>query len=143
MARDPEIHVHRIGRTGRAGSHGLAFTLFIEKEMYNVGILEEYLNIKIQADALPSMSTLDEPVYYANMVTLQLDGGKKQKIRPGDILGALTGDNGISGSEVGKINMYDNWAYVAVHHDAAKTALKKISEGKMKGRSIRVRRLRG
>lgn len=143
MARDPEIHVHRIGRTGRAGSNGLAFTLFIEKEMYNVGILEEYLNIKIKADELPSMNTLDEPVYYANMVTLQLDGGKKQKIRPGDILGALTGDNGISGSEVGKINMYDNWAYVAVHHEAAKIALKKISEGKMKGRSIRVRRLRG
>ena len=143
MARDPEVHVHRIGRTGRAGSNGLAFTIFVEKEFYNIGILEEYLNIKVSTDALPDMSTLDEPVYYADMVTLQLDSGKKQKIRPGDILGALTGKDGISGSEVGKINMYDNWAYVAVHRDAAKPALKKISEGKMKGRSVRVRRLRG
>jgi len=143
MARDPEIHVHRIGRTGRAGSNGQAFTIFVPKEQYNIGILEEYLDIKIQTDELPKASTLNEPVYYADMVTLQLDGGKKQKIRPGDILGALTGENGISGSEVGKINMYDNWSYVAVHVDAAKTALKKISEGKMKGRSIRVRRLRG
>ncbi len=82
------------------------------------------------------------PIYYAQMTTLQLDGGKKQKIRPGDILGALTGENGIQGSQVGKINMYDNWAYVAVHTDAAKAALKKISEGKLKGRSVRVRRLR-
>lgn len=143
MARDPEVHVHRIGRTGRAGSNGLAFTIFVEKEFYNIGILEEYLNIKVNTDALPDMSTLNEPVYYADMVTLQLDSGKKQKIRPGDILGALTGKDGISGSEVGKINMYDNWAYVAVHRDAAKPALKKISEGKMKGRSVRVRRLRG
>jgi ATP-independent RNA helicase DbpA len=143
IARDPEIHVHRIGRTGRAGSNGLAFTIFVPKEQYNIGILEEYLGIKINTDELPRASTLNEPVYYADMVTLQLDGGKKQKIRPGDILGALTGDNGIEGSQVGKINMYDNWAYVAVHVDAAKTALRKISEGKMKGRSIRVRRLRG
>ncbi len=143
MARDPEIHVHRIGRTGRAGSNGLAVTFYVEKETYNIGVLEDYLDIKISPEELPRESTLNTPIFYADMVTLQLDGGKKQKIRPGDILGALTGDNGIAGSEVGKINMYDNWAYVAVHRDAAKPALKKLSEGKLKGRSVRVRRLRG
>lgn len=143
MARDPEIHVHRIGRTGRAGSSGLAFTLYIEKENYNISVLEEYLNIRISPEELPASSYLDKPVFYADMATLQLDGGKKQKIRPGDILGALTGENGILGTEVGKINMYDNWAYVAVHRDVAKIALKKLSEGKLKGRSVRVRRLRG
>ncbi|MEY8246840.1 MAG: ATP-dependent RNA helicase DbpA [Bermanella sp.] len=142
MARDPEIHVHRVGRTGRAGSSGLAFTLFVEKEHYNITILEEYLSMRISTDELPRMSTLDTPIYYAQMTTLQLDGGKKQKIRPGDILGALTGEQGIQGSQVGKINMYDNWAYVAVHTDAAKAALRKLSEGKLKGRSVRVRRLR-
>jgi len=76
-------------------------------------------------------------------VTLQIDGGKKQKLRPGDIVGALTGDNGISGKQVGKIHVFDFCAYVAVERDAAKPALKKISEGKMKGRSFRVRRIRG
>jgi ATP-independent RNA helicase DbpA len=143
MARDPEIHVHRIGRTGRAGSNGLAVTFYVEKENYNISVLEEYLDIKVSPEELPRESTLNTPTFYASMVTLQLDGGKKQKIRPGDILGALTGENGIAGSEVGKINMYDNWAYVAVHRDAAKAALKKLSEGKLKGRSVRVRRLRG
>ena len=77
------------------------------------------------------------------MATLQIDGGKKQKVRPGDILGALTGSNGIAGKQVGKIHIFDNCAYVAVNREATKPALKKLSEGKLKGRSFRVRRIRG
>jgi ATP-independent RNA helicase DbpA len=77
------------------------------------------------------------------MATLQIDGGKKQKVRPGDILGALTGDNGIAGKQVGKIQIFDNSAYVAVSRDAIKAALKKLGEGKLKGRSFRVRHIRG
>jgi ATP-independent RNA helicase DbpA len=77
------------------------------------------------------------------MVTLQIDGGKKQKVRSGDILGALTGKNGIAGKQVGKIHIFDNWAYVAVSRDAAQMALTKLGEGKLKGRSFRVRRIRG
>ncbi len=75
------------------------------------------------------------------MATLQIDGGKKQKVRPGDILGALTGENGIAGKPVGKIHIFDNWAYVAISRDATKPALKKLGEGKLKGRSFRVRRI--
>ena len=73
------------------------------------------------------------------MITLQIDGGKKQKLRPGDILGALTGEYGIEGNQVGKIQIFDKRAYVGVHRDAAKAALKKLLEGKLKGRSFRVR----
>jgi len=73
------------------------------------------------------------------MATLQIGGGKKQKLRPGDILGALTGQNGIAGKQVGKIHILDNWAYVAVSRDVVKIALKKLGEGKLKGRSFRVR----
>jgi len=76
------------------------------------------------------------------MVTLLIDGGKKQKVRAGDILGALTSNGGITGAEVGKIQLGDNWAYVAVKAEAADIALRKISEGKLKGRSFRVRKLR-
>lgn len=143
LARDSEVHVHRIGRTGRAGNNGLAFSLYTEKESYKKGQLEEYLGQSFEDKTLPSEKVLDKPPYYSDMVTLQIDGGKKQKVRPGDILGALTGKDGISGAEVGKINMFDNWAFVAVKRDSAKLALKKISEGKLKGRSFRVRRLRG
>lgn len=75
------------------------------------------------------------------MVTLQIDGGKKQKLRPGDILGALTGENGISGKQVGKIQLFPNKAYVAVRREVAQYALRKISEGKLKGRTFRVRQI--
>ncbi|EGV51670.1 ATP-dependent RNA helicase DbpA [endosymbiont of Riftia pachyptila] len=143
LSRELEVHVHRIGRTGRAGSKGIACTLYNDKERYKVEALEEYLDQRIVASPLPPFSLLEQPTYKPPMVTLQIDGGKKQKVRPGDILGALTGKNGIAGKQVGKIHIFDNWAYVAVSRDAAQTALIKLGEGKLKGRSFRVRRIRG
>jgi len=143
LAGDPEVHVHRIGRTGRAGSTGMAFTLFAEHERHKIERLEEALNIEINVETLPAARLLEKPPAKPMMVTLQIGGGRKQKIRPGDILGALTGEHGIAGKQVGKINIFDNSAYVAVSRDAAKAALTKLGEGKLKGRSFRVRRLQG
>ena len=141
IARESEVHVHRIGRTGRAGSRGIACTLCDEKETHRVTRLEEYLNHNIEIATLPPFSLLEKPGYKPPMVTLQIDGGKKQKVRPGDILGALTGEQGITGKQVGKIQIFDYCAYVAVSRDAAQTALRKLDEGKLKGRSFRVRKL--
>jgi len=141
IARDSEVHVHRIGRTGRAGSTGLAYSLFSDKESYKIGLLEDYLDHVIKPELLPSASVLANERHQAQMATIQIDGGKKQKVRPGDILGALTGDNGIKGAQVGKINVLDNKAYVAVKKSALKLALRKLSKGKMKGRTFKVRHL--
>ncbi len=141
IAHDLEVHVHRIGRTGRAGNKGIACTLFNKKEQYKVSLLEDFMGQKVETEALPALSSLQQPTYKPPMVTLQIDGGKKQKLRAGDILGALTGDNGIEGKQVGKIHLYDNRAYVAVSRSATQTALKKIGTGKMKGRSFRVRQI--
>lgn len=143
IARDPEMHVHRIGRTGRAGKKGTAYSLISEKESYKVALLKDYLGQFIEAEPLPPIHLLKQIPSKPSMATLLIDGGKKQKVRPGDILGALTGDNGIAGAQVGKINIFHNRAYVAVHHSAAKPALKKLSEGKLKGRVFRTRLLRG
>jgi ATP-independent RNA helicase DbpA len=143
LARDAQVHVHRIGRTGRAGSKGLACTLYTEKENYKIALLEETLGRVIESEALPPARLLDKPPTKPAMATLRVDGGKKQKVRPGDILGALTGEKGIAGKQVGKIDIFDNCAYVAVSRDAAKAALKKLGEGKLKGRSFRVRRIQG
>jgi ATP-independent RNA helicase DbpA len=141
LARDTEVHVHRIGRTGRAGSKGIACSFFSDKEHYKVALLEDYLGRSINDEELPSMALLNKKPTAPLMATLQIDGGKKQKVRAGDILGALTGENGISGSQVGKINLFDNRAYVAVERDVLKHARKKLEHGKMKGRSFRVRHL--
>lgn len=143
ISKETEVHVHRVGRTGRAGSQGIACTLLLKKESYKLQRLEEYLQQSIDTQGLPDMSFLNQPGFKAPMATLQIDGGKKQKVRPGDIVGALTGEDGIDGDEIGKIHLFDRCAYVAVRRDAAATALNKISEGKLKGRSFRVRRIRG
>lgn len=141
LSRDSEVHVHRIGRTGRAGSRGIACTLFEDKERFKLGRIEEYIKQKLVIKPLPSESLLENTPEKASMVTLQIDGGKKQKVRAGDILGALTGAHGINGKEVGKIHIANNSAYVAVEQKVFKTALKKLSEGKLKGRSFRVRKI--
>ncbi|MEF1229553.1 ATP-dependent RNA helicase DbpA, partial [Vibrio fortis] len=88
LSRDPEVHVHRIGRTGRAGSKGVACSFFSEKEMYRVAQIDEYMDMPIEPSELPT-KPVAKP-YYSNMVTIQIDGGKKAKLRAGDILGALT-----------------------------------------------------
>jgi ATP-independent RNA helicase DbpA len=141
VARDTEVHVHRIGRTGRAGSKGVAYSLYSDKESYKIGLLEDYLEHTIVPELLPSASVLSNERPKARMATIQIDGGKKQKVRPGDILGALTGDKGIKGDQVGKINVLDNKAYVAVTKTSLKLAISKLEKGKMKGRSFRVRHL--
>ncbi|WP_337222552.1 ATP-dependent RNA helicase DbpA [Vibrio alginolyticus] len=140
LSRDPEVHVHRVGRTGRAGSKGLAFSFFSEKDGLRVARIEEYLEMDVVPATLPAKS--NQQPYQAKMVTINIDGGKKQKVRPGDILGCLTGKNGIPGSQVGKIHLFPVRAYVAVEKSVAKKALQTISNGKMKGRQFRARILK-
>jgi len=141
LARDLDVHTHRVGRTGRAGSTGRALTLFSDKERFKLDLLGEKIHFKIESEALPSKSVLNNTVERPAMITIQIDGGKKQKVRPGDILGALTGDNGIPGADVGKIQITDFTSYVAVKRGSIKSALAKLSNGKIKGRSFKVRSL--
>ncbi|QSX37914.1 ATP-dependent RNA helicase DbpA [Shewanella sedimentimangrovi] len=138
LAHDTEVHIHRIGRTGRAGSQGAAYSFYSHQDGMKLALLEDYLGHAIVAESLPSLAALDKQPRQAAMVTLQIDGGKKQKLRPGDILGALTaGDDGLAGTEVGKIQMGDIRAFVAVSRGAANRALKQLQKGKIKGRSYR------
>ncbi|MEL0628934.1 ATP-dependent RNA helicase DbpA [Psychromonas aquatilis] len=143
MAHDPEVHVHRIGRTGRAGSKGLAFTFYSNKDDHRVKLLEDILDRNIQSSSLPEQDLLDVPPAPSEMITIRIEGGKKQKVRPGDIVGALTGNDGITGQQIGKISVSEYWSYVAVQREHLKVAFKKLSEGKLKGRKFRVMVVRG
>ena len=141
IARDLEVHTHRVGRTGRASNTGTAHTLFTPKEFFKLEKLEELTGMHYVCSELPEDSVLDQPCYQPGMTTLQINAGKKQKLRPGDILGALTRSNDIQGSDIGKIAMFPNVAFVAVHSDIAAQALQQLNEEKMKGRHFKVKKI--
>ncbi|MCP3907405.1 MAG: ATP-dependent RNA helicase DbpA [Oceanicoccus sp.] len=142
LPRDPEIYIHRIGRTGRAGKEGLAFSLFSDAEKYKVEAIAEYQNLPLDFDAIDTLDPHKDAVAEPPMVSLCIGGGRKEKVRPGDILGALTGDAGIEGKTVGKITVLDHVAYVAIDRAVAGQALKRLEKGKIKGRKFKVRQLR-
>ena len=139
LPNDPDVHVHRVGRTGRAGHSGLALHLCSPKERSRIAPLEARLQqpIKLERLNLPGKPK-DVPVP-AGRVTLCIDGGRRDKMRPGDILGALTGDAGLPAAVVGKINTYETRSYVAIDKSSAAIALKRLRDSKIKGRKFRVR----
>lgn len=142
LAHDAEIHIHRIGRTGRAGKEGLALSLFMPHEAPKVNLIEEYQKSPVRIDNTSTLKSRENFRLSPPMVTLCINGGRKDKVRAGDILGALTASPVIQGKQIGKIDLFDKLAYIAVERPAAKQALKILSEGKIKGRKFKVRKLR-
>ena len=141
LSRDPEIHIHRIGRTGRAGEQGLALSLMTAQETRRVQAIEGSLGSSIPRGELDSLTTAAGRPLVPPMVTLCIDGGRKNKLRPGDILGALTGEGGIAGSEVGRIDVLEFHTYMAIVRSSAELALGCLGKNKIKGRFYKVRRI--
>ncbi|WP_350447519.1 ATP-dependent RNA helicase DbpA [Pseudomonas solani] len=141
LSRDPEIHVHRVGRSGRAGEKGLALSLVAPAEASRTQAIEDLQKAPLNWQRLDELVLKNRDPLLPPMATLCINGGRKEKVRPGDILGALTGEAGIPGAQVGKIAIFDFQAFVAVDRNIVKQALKRLSDGKIKGRSFKVRAL--
>ncbi len=136
---DPEVHVHRIGRTGRADQDGWALSLASMDEMGRVGGIEQALGREVEWHRLNELDASSAAPLLPPMETLQILGGRKDKIRPGDVLGALTGDAGFRGDQIGKINLTEFSTYVAVERGIARDAVRKLNAGTVKGKKVRVR----
>lgn len=141
VSHDPEVHVHRIGRTGRAGNTGLAISLFTASEVHRVNAIEAYQNSAFTLSDRQILRADSKQVLAPAMVTICIDGGRKGKLRPGDILGALTNESGIAGDHVGKIDIFDYHAYVAVDRSVVDRALSQLTSRQIKGKSFKVRKL--
>ena len=200
LPQDDEYYVHRIGRTGRAGKNGKAFTFITGREFYKLKDIQRYCRTKIIAKQVPSLNdvanvkadkifekvagmidednlkpyirmieeklekedytTLDLAAAFLRMaldedksvevddfgdtgaedgmVRLFINIGKKQKARPGDILGAIAGETGIAGSLIGTIDMYDKYTFVEVPKEYARDVLNAMSHARIKGRNINI-----
>ena len=156
------VHTHRIGRVGRIGQGvsagpsgnatagaataaalGWAFSLASMEEMGRVGRIEAAQGAEVEWHPLSEL-TAPAPGTQAGalrppMATLQMLGGRKEKIRAGDVLGALTKDMGFAGAQIGKISINEWSTYIAVERAIAPEVLRRLNAGKVKGRSVKVR----
>lgn len=139
LSPDPETYVHRIGRTGRSGLKGMAITFVDPDEMHRIRALEQFLKLEISISELKATSKQNAQRMPPPTTTLLLNAGKKDKIRPGDIVGALTASSALSNDDIGKITVLAKTAFVAVARDKADLALKILAEGRIKKQKVRVR----
>ena len=140
VTEEPDVYVHRIGRTGRADAEGLAVTLVSESEMAGLRAIEAHAQVVLKPKGIESVRYHANRIVQPIFVTLSIDGGKRQKLRPGDILGALTKEAGIDGDDIGKINVTNQVSFIAVKLRSVKRAMAQFREGKIKGKKFRVRR---
>jgi len=144
LPTQPEIYVHRIGRTGRAGKAGLAISLCAESEQVRLSAIEEVAAVsltRIARDGAKAVEPLTtQPLNRcAAMITLRISGGRKEKLRPGDILGALTGEAAeLSEADVGKIEIHEHFSYVAIASHVGTAAQKRLNDGRIKGKKFKV-----
>jgi ATP-independent RNA helicase DbpA len=138
LSHDPEIHIHRIGRTGRGGEKGLALSLVGPNDSKRLALIEDYQQAKPNWADPDDLTAAGGPLV-PPMVTLCIAAGRKDKVRPGDILGALTGEAGIAGQQVGKISVFEFSCYVALDRSIAQQAFNRLAEGRIKGRSFKMR----
>jgi len=136
---DPEVHIHRIGRTGRGDAEGLALSLASMDEMGSVGKIEQLQGRESRWHPLAELTPTGSGPLVPPMATLQIIGGRKEKIRAGDVLGALTGEMGFTRAQVGKINVNDFSTYVAVDRAIAAQAVQRLNSGRVKGKSVKAR----
>ncbi len=137
---ESEVYVHRIGRTGRAGKEGMAFSLMTPKEGFRLKEINHMMGACFEVSDVKALEPSTNGSVLPPMVTLSINGGRKSKLRPGDILGALTKEGKIAGSCVGKINCFEFYSYVAIERCVADKAQEALSTKKIKGRHFIIHR---
>ncbi|MCA9687072.1 MAG: DbpA RNA binding domain-containing protein, partial [Myxococcales bacterium] len=142
LPRQAETYLHRIGRTGRAGKSGLAVSLASARERGLLDAIARLTGTPLPRSDAPSpdegSGERRRQAWAASMDTIQISGGRKQKVRPGDILGALTGEaGGLAAADVGKIEIHDHLAHVAVAKTVSRAAVRALDNGRIKGKRFR------
>ncbi|WP_026376725.1 ATP-dependent RNA helicase DbpA [Aestuariibacter salexigens] len=137
-----ETLVHRAGRTARAGASGRCVTLVEDHEQPTWRRCCEELAIDAKPKGIASLRFHLNRIVTPDLVTLYLDAGKKAKLRPTDILGALSKEAEVPAEDIGKIQIAANHSYVAIKLRSVKRSMKFLRENRLKGKKVRARKLR-
>lgn len=131
-----ETYVHRIGRTGRAGKGGHAYSLLVPGENFRLEQINEYMKTDSKSeDYFPNeVNNFKEP----SMTTISINGGRKNKISAGDILGTLTASGELSGSDVGKIDRQDYITFIAIKREISQKAFEILDSTLIKGKRFKL-----
>ncbi len=159
VPNEAENYVHRIGRTGRAGKKGEAITFLNVHDTAKWQAIEEFTGYKVpvskenfdrdkiegkdkrkKQDAFKPKKTVKK---HKDIARLRINAGKKKKIRPGDILGAVSNLPGIGKDDIGIIDIQDTCSYIEIHNNKGDLALKELSKVTVKGKPITVKKLKG
>ncbi len=138
LPTDPDTYLHRIGRTGRAGRTGLALSLCAPRELPRARAIEERQGEPLRWEPLQPLTGKPGQVPAARMATLRIDAGRSDKLRPGDVVGALTGEAGLHREAIGRIDVFATRSYVAIDRRHAARTLAALRAGRIKGRRFRV-----
>lgn len=141
LAFELDVHIHRIGRTGRAGCNGLALTLTVPADAERLCIIEDHLSSPLIWEKTDHFDKINTSVFLPKMVTICLNAGRKDKISPGDILGSLTKEAGLSAKDIEKINITPLNSYVAIHKNYAEKACQHFKNATLKGRKVLARKI--
>ena len=159
---EKEAYVHRIGRTGRAGAKGKALSLVNQYEDRLLNIIQEYIGLEIPVNKLPSEDEVkakevegtkilrSNPVVKKqktkavnkDITKIYLNGGKKKKIRPGDIVGAISRIEGIVAEDIGIIDVQDTVSYVDILNGKGNKVIEGLRSGTIKGKKLKIERAR-
>ena len=138
---DAEVHVHRIGRTGRGDAQGLVLNLVSMDEMGSVGRIEQLQGRPSPFFPVAELTPAPGGDLVPPMCTIQIQGGRKEKIRAGDVMGAMCADFGYAREQIGKISVNEFSTYVAVDRAIASQACAKLNAGRVKGKAVKARLL--
>ena len=159
---ESESYVHRIGRTGRVENEGVAITFVTPKGARYLSELEEYLQYTIEKKEHPTPEEVQKgraeyedkikskPKLKTNKVErlnreitrLRINAGKKQKMRAGDILGAISNIQGASADDIGIIDVQDTCSYVEIFGRNSDLIFRALQDTKIKGKVHTVRKVR-
>jgi ATP-independent RNA helicase DbpA len=138
LPNDMEVYTHRVGRTARAGKSGEAISLLSGSDTILFEELKEYMGIEFKSKVMSDTKVSKNFSIQSEYKSFYISGGKRQKIRAGDILGALTVAVGLDKNDVGKIDILETCSYVAIKRASYDKAFYGIQKGKIKGKDFRV-----